>query len=353
MSEKRQDTYRLPAEWEPQSAVQLTWPHEATDWRDCLDDITRTFIELARAITRFEQIIIVTPDAEKVRRQLHNELTEVAFQRVIFHQCPTNDTWARDHGGITLVGESSPATAEEALVLDFRFNGWGEKFPWQFDNAITKSLSGAGVLAGRLEPHDDFVLEGGAIESDGKGTVFTTSHCLLAPNRNQPLDRDGIEQQLKSRLRAERIVWLDHGSLIGDDTDGHIDTTVRVAPNDTLLYIRCDDPADPHFDDFQALEAQLQTLRTDTGKPYRLLALPFPAAIHDSGDRLPATYANFLVINGAVICPTYNQPDTDSRALRVIAEAYPDREIIPIDAQTIIQQHGSIHCLTMQYPRLL
>ena len=195
------------------------------------------------------------------------------------------------------------------------------------------------------------MLEGGSIESDGRGTIFTTSQCLLAKNRNFPCKKSFIEAQLKAYLRAKRVVWLDHGNLIGDDTDGHIDTIVRTAPDDTLLYIGCNDADDEQFDDFWALEQQLMTLRTADGKPYKLLKLPMPEAIFDGQERLPATYANFLIINGAVLCPTYNQPRKDVEAMKTIAQAYPGREVIGIDARTIIRQHGSVHCLTMQFPR--
>ena len=269
------------------------------------------------------------------------------------------------------------------LWLDFRFNGWGEKFPAENDNRIVSRLfeemtrneergtrnsqpstlnSQLSTVNCQLENHQDFVLEGGSIESDGRGTIFTTSQCLLAPNRNQPLTREEIEAELKRRLRAEHVVWLDHGNLIGDDTDGHIDTIVRCAPDNTLLYVGCDDENDEQFADFQALEQQLKSLRTTDGKPYRLLRLPMPDAIFEETiseeggtrkkerERLPATYANFLILNGAVLAPVYGQPENDAEALRVIGEAFPDRDIIPIDARTIIRQHGSIHCLTMQIP---
>jgi len=198
----------------------------------------------------------------------------------------------------------------------------------------------------------DFVLEGGSIESDGKGTVFTTSCCLLAPHRNQPMTQEQIEERLKETLCAERIVWIDHGHLTGDDTDGHIDTLVRVCPDDTLLYVGCDDPEDEQYIDLRLMEEQLKTLRTLDGKPYKLVRLPMPRPIYDGEDRLPATYANFLVVNGAVLCPTYDQPDLDAEALRLIGEAFPDREIVGIDCRSIIKQHGSLHCCTMQYPKI-
>lgn len=333
----------LPPEWAEQSAIQLTWPHEDTDWRDCLSDIYETYISMADAITRHERLLVVTPHKDKVMTVLAGSLTEEQMQRVVLHQCPTDDTWARDHGFITLQTGNG-----ETRLLDFRFNGWGEKFPASLDNAINRSLYDSRVVTGTYTDHNDFVLEGGSIESDGRGTVLTTSCCLLAPHRNQPLTRQKIEERLKETLHAERVLWIDHGHLEGDDTDGHIDTLVRTAPDDTLLYISCDDPADSHFHDLRLMEEQLKTLRTAEGKPYRLLRLPLPRPIYDGGDRLPATYANFVIINGAVIFPTYNQPDNDNEAARVIAQAFPGREMIPIDSRTVIRQHGSLHCCTMQ-----
>ena len=267
------------------------------------------------------------------------------MERVTIVECQTNDTWARDHGGITLVTEDN-----RKLVLDFRFNGWGDKFEAGKDNLITQQLQATGILGDELIDCNDFVLEGGSIESDGKGTIFTTSQCLLAPNRNQPLTKNEIEEQLKQRLHASRIVWLNHGNLIGDDTDGHIDTIVRVCPDNTLLYVKSTDAAAEQHEDFEALEAELMALN-DNGSDFRLVALPMPRPCYYDGERLPATYANFLVINGAVLVPTYNQKDLDEEACRIIGEAFPLRDIIPIDSQIIIRQHGSIHCMTMQYPR--
>ena len=200
-------------------------------------------------------------------------------------------------------------------------------------------------MKGIYEDHLDFVLEGGSIESDGKGTVFTTECCLMAPHRNQPLIRQQIEERLKEYLGAERIVWLHHGSLIGDDTDGHIDTLVRICPDDTLLYTGGDDD----HPDLALMEQELQQLRTTDGHPYRLLKLPLPHPIFGNGERLPATYANYLVINGAVLVPTYNQPDLDAEALRIVGQAFPNRQTIGIDCCAVIKQHGSLHCCTMQY----
>ena len=311
--------WRLPAEWEPQWGVQLTWPHANTDWAPMLDEIIATYREMAPEIEKREELLVVGE--------------------------PSNDTWARDHGFITLVDDQG-----HARLLDFCFNGWGEKFPAELDNAINRRLYDEGKVKGEYVDCLDFVLEGGSIESDGKGTVFTTSCCLLAPHRNQPMSKDQIEERLKRELQAERIVWINHGSLTGDDTDGHIDTLVRICPDDTLLYMGCDNPDDEQYAELHLMEEELKTFRTIEGKPYRLLKLPMPRPIIFEGERLPATYANFLVINGAVLCPTYAQPDLDAEALRLIGEAFPEREIVGIDCRSIIKQHGSLHCCTMQYP---
>ena len=335
-------SWRLPAEWEPQWGVQLTWPHAQTDWAPMLSEITETYEEIAREIAKREHLLIV-----KQRDCSFASADDVTKEpSLCYISCPTNDTWARDHGFITLVDDN-----RHARLLDFCFNGWGKKFPAELDNALNRKIYDNGALEGEYIDCLDFVLEGGSIESDGKGTVFTTTGCLMAPNRNQPMTQEEIEARLKHDLCAQRILWIDHGSLTGDDTDGHIDTLVRICPDDTLLYIGCDDPEDEQYEELRLMEEQLRTFRTLEGKPYRLMKLPMPRAIYDGADRLPATYANFLIINGAVLCPTYAQPDLDAEALRIIGEAFPDREIVGIDCRSIIRQHGSLHCCTMQFPK--
>lgn len=308
------------AEWENQSMVQLTWPHEGTDWAPILDEITAVYKEMAREIRKREPLLIVD-------------------------SIPHNDTWARDHGFITIEETSFDHKSKALVLLDFCFNGWGDKFEATLDNQINKHLFEQGLVKGVYEDHLDFVLEGGSIESDGKGTIFTTECCLMAPHRNQPLTKQEIENRLKEWLGAERIVWLQHGSLLGDDTDGHIDTLVRICPYDTLLYTG----GDKDHPDLALMEEELKSLRTLEGKPYRLLKLPLPRPIFDDGGRLPATYANYLVINGSVLVPTYNQPDLDEEAMRIIGQAFPDRQIVGIDCRAVIKQHGSLHCCTMQY----
>jgi len=318
----------MPAEWERQSAVQLTLPNEHTDWAPILPEITAVYEEMKREISKREPLIIVD-------------------------DIPHNDTWARDHGFITVEETSAPRPqtldprpqTSALILIDFKFNGWGEKFPAELDNTLNRRLYEQGLVKGTYESHLDFVLEGGSIESDGKGTIFTTTCCLMAPHRNQPLTQQEIEERLKEYLGAERIVWLNHGSLIGDDTDGHIDTLVRIAPDDTIIYTG----GDKDHPDLMEMEKELSCLRTCHDRPYRLLKLPLPRPIYDGEDRLPATYANYLVINGAVLVPTYAQPDLDAEAMRIIGEAFPDREIVGIDCRAVIKQHGSLHCCTMQY----
>lgn len=336
---------RLPAEWEPQSGIQLTWPHANTDWKPYLEDITKVFVNMAKVITNEELLAVVTPETETVRMQLSKELTAAQLNNVIFYDIDSNDTWARDHAPLTLVSDD-----KETCILDFKFNGWGDKFEWTKDNNITSQLNNKGAFNSGYECDTDFVLEGGSIESDGKGSIFTTTFCLMAEHRNQPLTREEIEERLLKSLHAKRIVWLDYGQLIGDDTDGHIDTIVRLAPNDTIVYNGCDDESDEQYNDFNSLEKQLRQLKTLDGQPYNLLRLPMPDAIYDDGERLPATYANFVITNKSVICPTYSQPIKDNIAMEVLQRAFPNHNIVGIDASVVIKQHGSLHCLTMQYP---
>ena len=348
------DTF-FPAEWHPQSGVQLTWPHAATDWASLLPEVDDCFVRIAYEILNHdERLLIVTPEADRIRALLAERLPARLLPAVCYFECPTNDTWARDHGFITVEDTSDIRhQTSDIKLLDFQFNGWGEKFEAKLDNAINKHLYDQGLVKGTYEDHLDFVLEGGSIESDGKGTIFTTTCCLMAPHRNQPLTQTQIEERLKAYLGAERVVWLNHGSLIGDDTDGHIDTLARICPNDTIVYTG----GDADHPDLALMEEELKALRTLEGKPYRLLKLPLPRPIYETSPdlpqgeekRLPATYANYLVINGAVLVPTYAQPDLDTEALRIIGEAFPDREIVGIDCRAVIKQHGSLHCCTMQY----
>ncbi|MEY3014654.1 MAG: hypothetical protein RIT45_3389 [Pseudomonadota bacterium] len=342
---------RLPAEWEPQDGVMLTWPHAETDWAPLLDRAQACFVAIAAAVAARSQLLVVCHDAA-VRKTVQAQLAAagVALERVHLALAPCDDTWARDHGPITV---ETPAGLR---LRSFHFNGWGGKFPALQDDAINVRLGEIGVFAAPVEVVE-LELEGGAIESDGRGTILTTSACLLNDNRNNGgLSRAQAEAALARELGATRVLWLEHGHLEGDDTDSHVDTLARLAPGadgqgHTIVYQRCDDVADDHYGDLAAMERELQALRTADGAPYDLLALPWPRpAYDDEGHRLPATYANYLILDDAVLVPTYADP-ADAAALAVVAAAHPGREVVGIDCRALIEQHGSLHCVTMQLPR--
>lgn len=337
------DTFNavLPAEWAPQSGIQLTWPHAGTDWAHMLTEVQACFAAIAREIAQRELLLIVTPEPEEVKKQIS---ATVNMQNVRFMECETNDTWARDHGAITMLD------SEGTSFLDFMFNGWGLKFASDKDNLITRQAVESGFLNGRYVNRLGFVLEGGSIESDGLGTLLTTSECLLSPNRNGQMSRDEIEDYLCSVFHLKQVLWLDHGYLAGDDTDSHVDTLARLCSPDTIAYVQCTDTQDEHYEALHQMEEQLKTFRTLNGNPYRLLALPMVDKIEEEGERLPATYANFLIMNDAVLYPTYRQSENDQRAKEVLQEAFPEYEIVGIDCRALIKQHGSLHCVTMQYP---
>ena len=339
--EQRRELF-LPAEWHRQQMVQLTWPHENSDWAYMLQEVEDCFVEIATAISRREKLLIVAPDTDKVYSRL--QMTAANIANIRFFQCESNDTWARDHGAITCASHDG-----RLLLLDFRFNGWGGKFEASLDNKITKALHDSAVLVGDYIDHLDFELEGGSIESDGEGTLLTTSECLLNPNRNPNLSKETIEERLKLWFGLDRILWLDYGYLAGDDTDSHIDTLARLCPNNTIAYVQCTDTTDEHFEALKAMEEQLQTFTTLEGAPYNLVPLPMAAPAYDEdGERLPATYANYLVVNNAVLYPTYATPEIDQKAQTQLAKAFPGYELVGIDCTALIRQHGSLHCATMQ-----
>lgn len=341
--EKRgKDPFFLPAEWYSQSGIQLTWPHAETDWVNMLEEVTNCFLHIAKEIAERELLLVIAPETQSVYKSLKE--FGVNMENVRLLALPSNDTWARDHGALTMMGGEHP------VLLDFCFNGWGEKYPSDKDNLITRRTYHGSVLHGELEDHSDFVLEGGSVESDGEGTILTTSSCLLAPHRNEGKSRVELEEYLLKTFHAKRILWLDHGGLEGDDTDGHIDTLARFCPNNTIVYVQCTDPTDSHYKELQAMECQLKEFRTLEGLPYNLLPLPMADAVYEEGERLPATYANFLILNGVVLYPTYNSPEKDMKAKRILREAFPYHILKGIDCRALIKYHGSLHCVTMQYP---
>ncbi|MDD5285952.1 MAG: agmatine deiminase family protein [Desulfuromonadaceae bacterium] len=334
---------RLPAEWEIQDGVLMAWPHEGTDWAYILDDVRTVFVEIICQITRFERLLLTAPHADSAADYL--KTAGVDLSRVTICELPNNDTWARDFGPITVIFNDRP------VLLDFAFNGWGLKFPANHDNLISKRLKQSGALLPNLNTIG-LVMEGGSIESDGLGTIMTTAECLLSPNRNPQLDKSEIERALASLLGAKRVHWLSNGRLAGDDTDSHIDTLARICPDNTILYQACDNPVDEHYEPLKLMENELKTFRSPDGSPYRLIPLPWPVARFDEqAHRLPATYANFSIINRAVLVPTYRDSKNDRVAEERIGQAFPGREIIGIDCLPLLEQHGSLHCVTMQLPQ--
>ncbi len=338
-------TVILPAEWAPQSAVQLTWPRPGGDFTAHLPAVEQCFVDIAVAIARRQMLIVACgEDVEGLRQRLLKAGAPAANLTLAY--APANDVWARDHGPITVFRDGKP------VHLDFIFNGWGNKFDASLDTQVTARLKAKGVFSAPVEPLD-FVLEGGGIESDGLGTLLTTERCLLAATRNPQFSRAQIEERLKHWFGVARVLWLKHGDLIGDDTDGHIDTVARFCDAETVAYQACDDASDPHYADLKAMEAELQALRAHNGAPYKLVPLPLPGAIHDEdGKRLPAGYPNFLIINGAVLVPTYADAN-DNVALERLRGCFPKHEVIGIDCRALIQQYGSLHCVTMQIPRAI
>jgi agmatine deiminase len=331
---------RLPAEWEPQSAIQFTFPHEDSDWQPLLDKVIPCFARIIETVTRFQKAIVVCKNVAQTAEILRGCQQE----HLILVELPSNDTWARDHGGITVIENGKP------VVLDFMFNGWGLKFAADKDNLITELLYSKNILKAEKLVKTGLVLEGGGIESDGLGTLMTTSECLLSPNRNPHLSKEDIETRLKSLFGVQRVLWLNNGYLAGDDTDSHIDTLARLCDADTICYVKCGDVKDEHFLALRAMEEELKAFKKANGEPYKLVALPMAdACFDDEGQRLPATYANFLIINGAVLVPTYGVKQ-DEEALNILKGCFPKHEIIGLDCLPLIWQHGSLHCISMQYP---
>lgn len=335
----------LAAEWFPQSGVQLTWPHAATDWAPMLREVEETYIRLAFEISTRETLLIVHPFPDEIRALLENRLPRRATDNIVYFVCETDDTWARDHAFLTVIGTGRPE------LLDFRFNGWGGKFGADKDNAINRKLYDAGVLDGQYVDCLDFELEGGSVETDGMGTLLTTTRCLLNPNRGHGQEKSVVEARLSEAFGVSNILWLDYGAMAGDDTDSHIDTLARLCPDRQIAYVKCDDTSDEHYDELRLMEQQLATFTDAEGAPFQLVPLPLPSPIYDDGERLPATYANYLVMNRAILMPTYAQPENDEQARRALRQAFPKYEVVGIDCRSLIRQHGSLHCATMQYPK--
>lgn len=306
----------------------LAWPHQDTDWASDLPAVVSCYRQIAAHILDTEALIVVTPHVAQAKRDLG-----ALQERVQFFQLPTNDTWARDFGPITVLDEDGTP-----IPMDYCFNAWGMKFAANHDNQVNLGLARQGLFAQSLVNHQDFVLEGGSIESDGHGTILTTTSCLMAPNRGKRTSKQEVESRLNRDFGATQILWLENCEIPGDDTDGHIDTLARFTDAHTIA---CCAGAD-----------QLRKMVDAQGNPYRVVQLPMPMPITDAdGSPLPATYANFLILNGQVLVPIYGQPETDEQALGIIASLFPTRKVTGIDCNALIRQHGSLHCVTMQFPK--
>ncbi len=337
-------TYLIP-EWAEQSAVFLAWPYAEGDFTPWLPAVEKTYFHIAVEVASRERLIVACR-SEDHRRRIEDRLIECGadMKRVHLVVMPYNDVWVRDTAPLSVQGEAG------VRLLDFRFNGWGGKYEHGDDAAIAARLHASGVLGATGLDAVDFVLEGGSVETDGAGTIMTTTRCLLNSNRNPAWTQAQIEAQLASRLGADQVLWLERGHAEGDDTDAHIDTLARFCSPGTIAYTACDQEGDPLYPEFAAMAEQLATFANRAGQPYRLVPLPIPAPVRsEEGDRLPATYANFLIINGAVLVPVYNDP-ADRVALERLADCFPNHEIVAIDCVPLIRQYGSLHCMTMQFP---
>lgn len=332
---------RFPAEWEECKAILIALPHAGTDWDYMLTDATAQYRRLMDAFTvNGENVIALCADPDEAR-ELYGDVTH---GRVTFIEMDFNDTWTRDYGPLCVVKHGSPR------VLDFGFNGWGLKFAADKDNLVNLRLKERFLwLPEHYRNNRDFVLEGGSVETDGNGTLLTTTRCLTSPNRNGGKSKQELQEILSRRLGVSHILWLDYGALAGDDTDSHIDTLARLCPDNTIAFTGCRDMDDEHFENLLKMRAALTLFRNAEGEPYNLLELPMPAAIHDeNGERLPATYANYLVTPGNIFMPTYGQPQNDTLACQTIRIAFPGHNVVGVDCRDLIRQHGSLHCATMQ-----
>lgn len=335
---------RFPAEWEKQSAVLIAWPHQNGDFTTQLESVELTYQLLAKTIAQFQKLIIVCHDDY---HQQHIINVVGVNDKIYYIQATVNDTWVRDTVFLTV------ENAGQMELLNFRFNGWGNKYVYHEDDALNHKLLPHQPFAGNTHKDIDFILEGGSIESDGQGTLLTTNQCLLNPNRNYGLDKTQIEHQLKMHLGVSRVLWLDQASLAGDDTDAHVDTLARFCSGSTIAYTACEDHQDRHYKSLKMMENQLKLFRTKANEPYNLVALPLPKPIYDEkGQRLPANYANFLIINNAVLVPVYGDP-MDEVAIDKLTACFAGRKIIPVPSRPLVHQYGSLHCMTMQFPEKL
>jgi len=318
---------RIPAEWEEQEVLIVVFPPKQSDWAHSIEEIHQTYLRFISAIARFQRCLVICEDKQTLANSFPN------LQNIELIQMLTNDTWVRDFGGIDIYKNHKRRT------YDFIFNAWGNKFDASMDNTITKRLFEEGYLDGKLKSLD-FILEGGSIDSNGHGVMLSTAYCLYEKNRNTHLSKKKIKQTLIDLFGLKELIVLKHGALMGDDTDSHIDTLARFINKKTIAYVKCYDKEDEHYQELKKMEKELKKTGFD------LVPLPLPSAKYFNDHRIPATYLNFVVINNAVLVPTYSDA-YDTEVLQTLAHYFPDREIVGIEASVLIREHGSLHCASM------
>jgi agmatine deiminase len=335
--------FRMPAEWEPQTAVWLSWPHKRASWPGQFRPVPYTFAKIVAQISRFEEVRINAAAVLQPRAKRLCAAAGADMAKVTFYDHPTNDAWCRDHGPIFVRNDR---TGEVALT-DWRYNAWGDKYPpYELDNRIPPSI-GRKLKLRRFE--NDMVLEGGSIDVNGRGLLLTSEQCLLNQNRNPELTREQIEQNLRDYLGVKTILWVGDG-ILGDDTDGHIDDITRFYKPDGFITAVEPNRRDPNHRILEENLERLRAFRTPAGRKFDLVTLPMPKPFAFEGQRVPASYANFLIINGAVLVPTFRQKKRDAEACAIIGGCFPGREVIPIDCYHLIWGLGTLHCISQQQP---
>jgi agmatine deiminase len=341
----RQLGYTFPAEWEPHRGTWLSWPRpEGISFPDRYHTIGDQLCEIVRQIAMREQVHLNVPNGNYeriVRAQLKE--ADVPLRRVFFHHIRTNEAWCRDHGPAFLTRRGKCSAA-----VDWAFNAWGGKYPpWDDDDRVpTLAAKAMGI---RTVFHPGIVMEGGAVDFNGAGTVLTTTDCLLNKNRNPGLSKKKIEQYLLDFYGQEHVCWLT-GGIEGDDTDGHVDDLARFVSADTIVFGMEPDPKDPNHRVLKDVRKQLDRLRDQAARPFRIVEMPMPSPVVIDGQRCPATYMNFLFVNGAILVPTFRDKVNDRKALEVYRSILPGHEVVGIDCSKIIWGLGAIHCLTQQMP---
>ncbi|UZR95984.1 agmatine deiminase family protein [Chondrinema litorale] len=331
--------YRLPAEWEEQDAVQISWPHSKEIWEDDHEEVVNLFVSISKVMISYTKLIIICLEQSEVEKYFNKD----EKLNIYFFEIPSNDIWNRDHGLLTVYENDKP------ILLNFIFNGWGQKFASNFDNQINPELINKGLFKKEIDYRNiPFVFEGGSIDSDGKGYALTTSSCIFSKNRNEFVPKEELINNIKQSLGLEKLTVLNHGFLAGDDTDSHVDMLARFVKKDTIFYAACSDQNDEHFTELQLLKQELETLRDAEGKAYNLIPLEIGKVFNDDGKRLPASYVNFLIINNAVLVPQYNVPQ-DAEAIEKFKTIYTERDVVGVDCSLLIKQGGSLHCATMNF----